>query len=36
MLGRKLAPAVIESLKEFIGIHTEFNQFVKNQQKGKI
>ena len=35
-VGRKLPPAVIESLKEFIGIHTEFNQFVKNQQKGKI
>ena len=34
--GRKLPPAVIESLKEFTGTHSEFNQFVKIKQKGKI
>lgn len=34
--GRKLPPAVIESLKQFTGTHTEFNQFVENKQKGKI
>lgn len=34
--GRKLPPAVIESLKEFTGTHAEFNQFVENKQKGKI
>jgi len=34
--GRKLPPAVIESLKEFTGTHAEFNQFVEIKQKGKI
>ena len=34
--GRKLPPAVIESLKEFTGTHAEFMQFVENKQKGKI
>ena len=34
--GRKLPPSVIESLREFTGIHAEFNQFVENKQKAKI
>lgn len=34
--GRKLPPAVMESLKQFTGTHSEFNQFVENKQKGKI
>lgn len=34
--GRKLPPAVIESLKEFTGTHAEFMQFLENKQKGKI
>ncbi len=34
--GRKLPPAVIESLKQFTGNHTEFNQFLENKQKGKV
>lgn len=33
--GRKLPPAVIESLKQFTGTHAEFNQFVESKQKGK-
>ena len=33
--GRKLPPAVIESLKQFTGTHVEFNQFVESKQKGK-
>ena len=34
-VGRKLPPAVIESLKEFTGTHAEFNQFVESKQKNK-
>ena len=34
--GKKLPPAVLESLKQFTGTHAEFNQFVVNKQKGKI
>lgn len=34
-VGRKLPPAVIESLKQFTETHSEFNQFVKNEQKVK-
>jgi hypothetical protein len=33
--GRKLPPAVIESLKQFTGTHAEFNQFVESKQKAK-
>jgi hypothetical protein len=34
--GRKLPPAIIESLKQFTETHAEFIQFLENKQKGKI
>lgn len=34
--GRKLPPAVIESIKQFTGTHAEFNQFVESKQKRKV